>query len=285
MTQRSVGFSSRVVLYAPSEISPAPFYGGLNQIADTTYQVFVPGVSGDYLWIVASVTYGQPASGRFTFVARGLETPPLTMADMLTREITFTPENPAALFELTASQPELINMRVTGEAELDTVLSLVDSAGNIMMSDDDSGAGYDPELIGYMMSQTSAVYLLVVSLEPARQGSARLTLERAWNAPLTLGDPARVRLPLKQRTVTGIFEAAEAGARYRLAVDLTPVANAAPQVTIYQGMTLLASAGGNGVAAFSLDFIAAEAGPLKIFVNDATMFGQEVQLLLTEVAG
>lgn len=280
VTLRSPTFQSRFAFFAPGSSYPVPNSGGYSNVTNIAHQLLVPAVTGDYLWVVSSLYGTPPGAASFSVIARGLEIPPLTYGE--TVDLSFTADDRAIAFQLDMLMPEWVNLRVEGDDGLDTSMTLYDSAGNVMGGDDDSGAGFDPELVGYQLPFVGRMYIVVEMLDAVAQGSARLTLERASQVSIAIGEPVTLTLRAKLRTVTAIFEA-QAGQRYRLNAELLPSEGAFPNVVIHQGGTQIAAMNAQNTSALSLDFVAPEDGPVVIMFNDSSSVGVEARLRVETV--
>jgi len=179
------------------------------------------------------------------------------------RVLTFSgAPNEAFAFRFSALREDVVTVRATSTDGLDTALYLVTSDA-LPFYDDDSGAGFDPEIrrVGMPAGQQT---LVLVPIVPGSRGT--VTLELVLESPVELSAPRIVRLtdkePRQVFRVTG-----NAGEQLRLSIASQSEISGTPIVTVYQGTTVIAQnmVGRNLRLAF--DFVLVTNEPVQIVVE------------------
>ncbi len=200
---------------------------------------------------------------RYAVALRSAE--PLGYGD--SRVLTFSgAPDEAFAFRFNALRDDIVTVRATSNDGLDTALYLVASDGATPLYDDDSGAGFDPEIRRAVMPAGQQVVLLM-PIVPGSRGT--VTLELVLESPIELSQPRIVRLtdkePRQVFRVTG-----SAGEQLRLSIVSQSEVSGTPTVTVYQGTTVIAQnmVGRNLRLAFDFALVTNE--PVQIVVEQET---------------
>jgi hypothetical protein len=87
------------------------------------------------------------------------------------------------LYAFEGAAGDIIDARVEG-GEVDTRLSLLGRAGGVMMTDDDGGVGYNPEILDFQLYANMTHYLLVEPSEAGQAGAFTVTVEKVDHQPI-----------------------------------------------------------------------------------------------------
>jgi hypothetical protein len=127
------------------------------------------------------------------------------------------------LYALEGTAGDLIAAGVESDA-VNTRLSLLNQTGTTMMTDDDSGAGYNPEILDYQLYMDTTYYLLVEPSEASQSGTFTLSVEKTDHQPLPTPSPFpsmdNDHVPIELGdTVSGILSIEEPIISYELAIE------------------------------------------------------------------
>lgn len=182
------------------------------------------------------------------------------------RVLTFSgAPDEAFAFRFNSLRDDVVTVRAISTDGLDTALYLVTSDATPFY-DDDSGAGFDPEIRRVVMPAGQQT-LVLVPIVPGSRGT--VTLELVLESPTELSEPRIVRLtdkePRQVFRVTG-----NAGEQLRLSIASQSEISGTPIVTVYQGTTVIAQnmVGRNLRLAF--DFVLVSNEPVQIVVEQET---------------
>nr|MCU0474612.1 PPC domain-containing protein [Anaerolineae bacterium] len=78
-------------------------------------------------------------------------------------------------FRMTGRAGDLVSITVKSAGDVDTAVRLFDSTGALIAEDDDSGAGFDPELFGVALPADGDYSIVLYTLSPAAQSSVEIT--------------------------------------------------------------------------------------------------------------
>ena len=133
---------------------------------------------------------------------------PISYGDRLAPPIG---ESEAGLrFVLNGQAGDLIDIAVSSYSKLDTHISVHAPDGSLLASDDDSGRGYNPELLGLYLPQDGTY---IISLDPVWQGDGQpVSLAIDLHEPLHLTEGVlQFKLNSKQNRETVLLNVEEAG--------------------------------------------------------------------------
>jgi len=160
--------------------------------------------TGDYSLEVSSFNVDNSAGSAFTATIT-----PITPMDITYDEpipFSLSEETPAAYFELTVEAGDSLNITGNTSGTLDTVMRLIDSAGLVFASDDDSGAGFEAELNNLIFDIPGTYLLELSSFNAGETGEGTLMVTR--NPVKTLADgPVTVTLNDKSFRDLVVFDA------------------------------------------------------------------------------
>jgi hypothetical protein len=182
-------------------------------------------------------------------------------------------------FSFEGSVGDVIDILVTSPEGTDTMLSLSDPTGVVITTDDDSGAGYDPEIYQYLLS-TEGTYTIVVSTTD-NAGTAELVLSQESAASLNDGSQEVGLTPkLYSRSLT--YDAT-AGETVLLNVSVTSGEPIDMTITAYQGdTTLMSYTTGSIPDGTVLGFEVPDDGQVDVFITGTNLGAVTVELSVDE---
>ena len=168
-----------------------------------------------------------------------------------------------------ADAGDMISVTVSAD-NVDTQLRVLSPEGEVLVSDDDSGAGVNPELRNYGVTMSGTYTLAVTAFTPGASGSVEVTLTRAEQRSLAEGT-LTVRLDSKQAVETLLLNG-ESGEEIQLEIE---VASGIPN-----DLTVQATQGDEVLMDYSTTrgipnsitpgFIVPRDGPVTITIGDAS---------------
>lgn len=218
--------------------------------------------TGEFL-ITASSLSGT-AYGNFQLSLDKVTLESIDFGDSLETEITERTQS--LYFSFEGSIGDVLNVNVTTEDHLDTTLSLNGPDNYQLTYDDDSGAGYNPEINQLNLNQSGTYTLVVRPYTPGDIGTLTVTLSRGAITSLDEG-PQEVRLSDKQYQGNLTFEGA-AGETVRMTIKVKSGSNPAPSVTVIQNGTTIANVNGGTVGELTFTFTVPANGTVNVQLSD-----------------
>lgn len=211
----------------------------------------------------SELTVTLPLPERYAGAVESAE--PLGYGDSRTLTFSGAPDE-AFAFQFRALRDDVVTVRAISSDGLDTALYLVTGDGATPLYDDDSGAGFDPEIRRVSMPAGEQT-LVLVPIVPGSRGT--VTLELVLESPTELSDPRIVRLtdkePRQVFRVTG-----SAGEQLRLSIASQSEISGTPIITVYQGTTVIAQNMVGRNLRLSFDFVLVTNEPVQIVVEQET---------------
>ena len=172
--------------------------------------------TGDYQ-IRASSNESEPR-GTFTLRLEKVEVKTLGFGE--SADITFTERDPAAYFAFDGKVGDVLNIVVNSDSTLDTRLRVRGVGDSYdLITDDDSGAGFDPEISRLIIPHDNQYIIAVEPYAPGMTGTVRLTIEASPLASLEDGTQT-VSLGSKRSRDVVTFEG-RTGEQTRITVVVT----------------------------------------------------------------
>jgi hypothetical protein len=215
---------------------------------------------GEYTIAVMSNS-GSPTSGSFTLIVDRIELTPVEFDEPTEVELS---SGLPAYFSFEAEAGELINISVDSDNTIDTRIDILDPTSYNIYSDDDSGAGFDPEVNRLVVSSTGTYTVVLRPFADSGDGTVTMTVSRAPVPNLDEG-PQTVELGDKQQNAVLTFEA-EAGEEYTIIFE--DMGNAQPYITISQDGFTLTTVSTGPVTGLSVSVVATSDGPVQIQIQD-----------------
>lgn len=207
-------------------------YGGVAHIGPLTLPL-----TGHYRAIARAL--GGAPKGLYTFTLEKIA--PVVLDYGATVEGELTAAAPAAYYAFEGAYGDIIDIQVfseNGGANADTVLTLYGGPQLQQLAyDDDSGQGFDPEIMRYLLTQDGTYIIAVRPFTRGDTAAFTLSLARDSGSALDAG-PQRVRMDKPPNSATLTFEG-RAGETVRLVLEVLRGVNT-PMVQVTQrGVTLL----------------------------------------------
>jgi hypothetical protein len=175
----------------------------------------------------------------------------------------FAPETSVQYFSFEANEGDVIQIIVDSSGGIDTTLTLNDPTGLQILTDDDSGSGYDPEIARYIVT-TSGEYVAVLSgYSQGDSGSVELVVNRETARSLADG-PQQVVLNAKQ-TADVVTYQGSAGEQILMSVEVISGSPEGSTITVSQnGVTLMTYGSQDIPAGTLLGFSIPDSGVVSI---------------------
>jgi hypothetical protein len=188
-----------------------------------------------------------------------------------------TASNRSAYFSFEAQTGDLID--VTVDSDIDTNIQLLDPSGYSLVTDEDGGAGVNPELTQYGI-QYAGTYTLVVGTLFDDNGEFTVSLSRAERPSLNDG-PATVTFTTFQTRSFG-FDA-EGGTSYTitLEIDASEGTYTSPSVDVQQDGISIASANASYVDVVTFSFVVPEDGEIIVNLSEYSYANTSVTISIT----
>jgi 5-hydroxyisourate hydrolase-like protein (transthyretin family) len=162
--------------------------------------------SGTYTVIVTSFSYhnsATPEFGAYRLLVERISTGSIDYGQ--TQTLTFDDSTFGSYLTFDANVGDVLSATVAGDG-IDTQLRLLGPDGDVLVTDDDSGAGVNPELQTYTATVTGTYTLAITAFTPGAAGSADVTLTRTEQRTLAEGTLS-IRLDSKQPAETLVLDA------------------------------------------------------------------------------
>jgi hypothetical protein len=170
---------------------------------------FVLPYSGEYTAIVTSyyyVNYGEVTTGEFNFRLENVVVTSSSYGEIT--NITIDENTGSQFIEFEGNAGDVISVSVNSNDSIDTTIALIDPTGFTLISDDDGGLGFDPEIERQVLPSNGryVIMLSAFSLGDAGEVEVLVSLEDAR----TLDSETRtVRLNNKESYDILVFEGQE----------------------------------------------------------------------------
>lgn len=267
-------YGNRIQLTS-SQYAPSIYREGRSQI-----DLFTLPTSSDYFIEVYNQYSG--VDGEISVTLGRVSPTRIQYGDVI--EAEFGAGDHAHYYSFAGEYGDTIDIQVISGDGLDTYLTLSDSSSpSMLMIDDDSGAGYDPEILRYFVYQRGTYTIQVQPFSPGSTGSYRLLVDYSKGYVLS-EDPQPVQLD-KTGGASLIFEV-EAGETIRL--NVRSVFGAVPYITVSQRDFNILNLSPGDVPEISVDFRAPNAGVVVVRVDrnyTATRFGSRIAEVWIERIG
>lgn len=225
--------------------------------------------------IVASSLSGM-GTGEFSVSLERAQVSALTLGETATA--TFERDTEAVYFQFEARFDDVITLTV--DADFDTRAALNDPSGFVLVTDEDSGEGLNPEFLDLVLGSDGTYTLIISAVSPGMGGDVSVTLTRS-------------ELPtLNDGPITLVFS----GSSYQRRATFTPEIDTRYQVTIRTNSTSsqvnidltqfgssIASVSANYVNEASFEFTAFSDNEIQVNVYDYSGIGNSVELSIAEI--
>jgi serine protease Do len=249
-------FSVYAIWNGPDGLFNQQTYGG----SATLGPVVLP-TTGDYVVTVGSYDLFTP--GDYTLSLARIVPDRIEYGDEIDTEFG---DEGALYYTFEGETGDAISISVSTEGTVDTRISVTDPNGLEIASDDDSGAGFDPEIPSLILTDDGTYSILIRPYIRGDNGEISFTLNDG--ALPSLDDGAQiVRLSDKLFRQTVVFEG-EAGQSYLLTARVLTETNSEPRITVTQDGQQLAGNSIGFVTRLSIEFEVPEDGTVEVTVED-----------------
>ncbi len=207
---------------------------------------------------ITATSFSRAATGSYTLSLDLISLQEIAFGETVMSELG---SNNQTFFTFAADIGDIIN--ITVDSESDTNLSLNDPYGYSVISDEDGGAGNNPEITDYVIS-SEGTYTIIVGSSSNEAASFELTLQRA-EVPSFNDGPLTLNFTSSGNNRTAMYTA-EAG--QTLTLTLTANGEFSPNIDILQGDTTLSYGSATYVTGMSITFEVPEDGDVRFNFSD-----------------
>ncbi len=241
---------------------------------DSRIGPFTLPITGDYTLIVTSL--GRTSTGNYEVVLERVEVQEVVFNEPLTVELT--EGNQMVFLQFEGELGDVLDIEVEGD--IDTNLSLTDPSNYSVASDEDSGSGTNPELMGVALN-SQGTYTLIVRSTSGEAGEVAVTITRTELPNLSEG-PQRITFNSNTFTRTLAFDAT-ANTTYRLTLEIVSGATGAPSIDISQQGSSLGYTSTGQVSRISIDFTPFSTGEVILRISDYSYSNIAYEVSVEEV--
>jgi hypothetical protein len=216
--------------------------------------------TGEYL--IEARSLGGTSTGRYTLSLDRVEMAQIAYGE--TVEVAFDSRNSAFYYSLDASAGDVITVTAISDGSIDTRLTLNDPYNYRLISDEDGGPGFDPEIFNYVINSTGT-YTLILQAAAAGEGTVALTVSRGELPSLDEG-PQTVRYSDSTYERSVRFTA-EAGQNVTLNIT-TASGTISPSIDITQNGMSVAYNSSSSITSLSFSFITPSDGDVLVRISE-----------------
>lgn len=228
--------------------------------------------SGTYQ-IIASSLNGT-SEGQFTLSLDRIDVTEIAYGDSVEAEL----DNGAVYFQFTGDYDDVVSLSVDGD--VDTSLTINDPGNYLLISDEDSGSGRNPEILDYVINQAGTFLVIVRAADAEAEGTVTLSLERGQLPTLDEG-PITLSFSSAQTTRIATFTPV-AGTTYRLTMRLLNSSTFSPSADITQDGSSLGYFSGSSTGRVSVDLTPYSDSPIRFTLSDYSYTNTSVEVSITE---
>lgn len=199
-----------------------------------------------------------------------------------TAELTFTgAEDEAFTFRFTGSAGDVVGFTVTGDGSIDTSLAIVAEDGLAVASDDDSGEGFNPELLGVTLPAYGGYQVTVRPVVSGLTGTVTLTYKTFIQTALGQG---AISVTLNDKYGPQVLRfTGHAGETVRLIVTSISQIGGEPEIVVTQAGEPVASQIIGSSLRLTIEFITPADGRVDVKVlREASAYG-EIEISIERV--
>ncbi len=219
--------------------------------------------SGTYVVVVLNYD-AVTNSGEYTLTLDQVETAELDYGDSL--DLEFNPEQSVYYVQFDGDVNDIIDVRVNSGDSIDTRLTLVGPDGYVVTSDEDGGAGFDPELNRFILAFDGTYFIILQAVTPGSSGTVSFSLQQREAATLNDGPIEVVLTETVYRSIV-TFDG-RAGERVRLTIEnLSAIESDSPSVMVIQDDLTLYSAYGYYLGSQVIEFVTPYDGEVTLEIS------------------
>lgn len=211
-------------------------------------------------YAITATSFSRDAVGAFTLSLSRVELQQAVIGEPVSGSLTAS--DAQAFFTFEGNVGDVIS--ITIESDIDTNLTLNDPSNYFLISDEDGGSGVNPEITGYVLSQTGT-FTVIVGSAVGDTGEFTLTIAREELPSLNEGD--QVLSFSSSSTTRSLAYTATAGEPVLLTLS-TSDGVISPSVDITQSGTSMAYGSASSVSSLSMTFTPDSSGDLVITVSE-----------------
>jgi hypothetical protein len=218
------------------------------------------------VYTISVNSYSRSSTGAYTLSLNKVDLQTIAYGDSVDVEITAAADTFFFTFEGNAG--EVVNIYVeSSDGDANTSLSLNDPYNSMLVSDQDSGRRYDPEIIDFVLT-TSGTHTILLNTVSGT-GTVKLTVERGVLPSLDEGSQ-QVSFSSSGSSQTRVVSfTAIAGQPVRLTVRaLNGAGYGSPNISVMQQGSSIAYASASYVSGTSIDFTPTSAGETLIQISE-----------------
>ena len=245
------------------------------------YNAMIPGfvLPQTASYIITARPLNEFSTGHFTLALAEAERQPLAYNSSISGEVNGDP----AFYVFEGSNGDIVDIQIKGDDELDLMLNLRSPEGYPAGMDDDSGAGYLPELLNLTLEQDGEYTLAVQPLTTDIHGEFTLTLTAREPETTAFGKTFTADFSYKNQRRVYSLEAENAET-----VRITATPDTGDTVSlivsvIQNGQTITTFSGLPSEETLILE-TPVEAGLFRVVVADYSLIRREVNVMIENVA-
>ena len=223
-------------------------------------------------------SYSGSATGNFTLTLNKIDMTAVDFDEEL--EVSFTPASSEKYFTFSGTAGDVVTISADSNGTFDTNLVLRDLYNSTVASDEDGGAGADPEIYQYTLT-TSGTYTIV--LTAPNPGNGKVTLLVARTLPPSLDDGVQTLSFTSSTYTRAVSFTAESGETVRLNFHIASGVGS-PSITLSQNGTTLVSASASSVNDLSFSFTPSADGLVVVQVSDYSFGNLSYEVSLAHAA-
>lgn len=242
---------------------------------------FVLPYTGSFTVVVTSYpyfSYGEVTVGDFELIVERVALGQIGYGETL--QIELNPQMFSQFLRFSGTAGDVISLTVSSGGSVDTVLSILDPSGTQVFSDDDSGEGFDPEVMRYVLPVSGDYTVALRTYNTGDTGTVSLSLIRSDSRTLDT-ETRTVRLNPKQ-TQDILTLQGSAGQTIGLTIRLMAGDVGNLSITVEQAGVQLMSYSTSGMpAAITLGFEVPQDGNVTIRIEDISTSGSTYEFQIS----
>lgn len=193
-----------------------------------------------------------------------------------TVELEFTEGDREFFLTFQGAYGDIVSAYADSDRGVDTSLTLNDTYNSQLAFDDDSGSGYDPEILGVSL-YSDGVYTLLVRAADDANGTVSVTLERV--PPLSLDEGAQSLSFSSSQTQFPVVFTGEAGEKVRLTFAVQDDAQSSSlSISARQNGTSVSDFSGYNLSTASIEFTVPSDGEVMLTVSEYSYSNIEIEV-------
>lgn len=222
-------------------------------------------LSDSATYTVNATSYYGDGAGSYTLRVDRVSVTAVNIGD--TASLTVGGDTPRQFVSFQGNPGDALDIAVDSAGSVDTQLTVLSPSGYQIASDDDSGRGFDPEILRLILTESGTYYVVISAPEGSDAGDIQLSVTESAIPSLDSG-PKVVRLNDK-RTQDVVTFTGTAGERVHLDFTLDS-GTMEPTITVTQNGQTLSYASATGVSSLAVEIVLPADGKVVVQVQDQT---------------